>query len=111
VNKKLNELISGFREKKPKWISLQNLIFVVVILAFVIIIIWSEPLSYYFQSGDGQQVSAVLTSTTLPGTPTPLPEEYLTSSQQTNGIISGAIIILVAIIAGTAAILIRDRDK
>jgi len=111
VNKKLNDLIIGFREKKPRWLNLQNLVFVVVIIAFIVIIIWSEPISFYFQSRDGQEVETAVTPTTLPGTPTLLSEEYFASSQQTNGIISGAVIILVAILAGTAAILIRDRGK
>lgn len=96
---------------KPKWLNLQNLIFVVVILAFVVIVVWSESLSVYFQTRGELQSAALLTPTTLAGTPTPLPEEWLSSPQQTNGIISGAIIILAAIIAGTAAILIRDRGK
>jgi len=97
-------------EKKPNWLNLRNLVFVVVILAFVVIVIWSDSLSEYFQARNSiEEVPA--TATTLPGTPTPLPEEWLTSAQQTNGIISGAIIILIAILAGTAAILIRDRER
>lgn len=96
---------------KPKWLNLQNLIFVVVILAFVVIVVWSESLSVYFQARGDTPITVMLTPTTLAGTPTPLPEEWLSSPQQTNGIISGAIIILAAIVAGTAAILIRDRGK
>lgn len=111
MSKNTRELLKRFREKKPKWLNLQNFVFVVVILAFIVIVIWSESLSIYFQGSNEQPDIVAFTPTTLFGTPTPLPEEYLSSAQQTNGIVSGALIILIAILAGTAAILIRDREK
>jgi len=98
-------------EKKPKWLNVQNLVFVVVFIAFIVIVVWSESLSIYFQRNNGDLDTFVFTPTTLFGTPTPLPEEYLSSAQQTNGVVSGALIILIAILAGTAAILIRDRER
>lgn len=98
-------------EKKPQWLNVQNVVFVIVIAAFAVIVIWSESLSIYFQGESGDPNVFVFTPTTLFGTPTPLPDDYLTSPQQTNGIVFGALIILVAILAGTAAILIRDREK
>lgn len=111
MNEKLKNILGKIRQRKPKWLNLQNFVFVVVILAFIVIVIWSESLSIYFQGSSDQTGVAAFTPTTLFGTPTPLPEEYLSSAQQTNGIVSGALIILVAILAGTAAILIRDREK
>jgi hypothetical protein len=98
-------------KNKPKWLNVQNVVFIIVIVAFIVIVIWSESLSIYFQGESGDPNALIATPTTLFGTPTPLPEEYLTSAQQTNGIVFGALIILIAIMAGTAAILIRDRDK
>ncbi len=113
--KKVNKENGGFLKKildiKPKWLNLQNFVFIIVILAFVVIVIWSESLSMFFQSHNGQTNDLIFTATTLPGTPTPLPEEWISSAQQTNGVVSGAIIILIAILAGTAVILIRDREK
>ena len=106
------EFVKKINQRKPKWINLRNFIFVIVIFAFIVIVIWSESLSVYFQGNIDPQPGVVeITPTTLPGTPTPLPEEYLSSAQQTNGVVSGALIILIAILAGTAAILIRDREK
>ena len=111
MNKIKDGVIEKIRKNKPKWFNLQNFVFVVVILAFIVIVLWSESLSIYFQGTSEGTGVIVFTPTTLFGTPTPLPEEYLSSAQQTNGIVSGALIILVAILAGTAAILIRDREK
>lgn len=107
----LRKRIKQINEKKPKWLNLQNFVFLVVIVAFIVIVIWSESLSIYFQGKNSEPNAFVFTPTTLFGTPTPLPEEYLSSAQQTNGIVSGALIILIAILAGSAAILIRDREK
>ena len=97
------------RKKLPNWINLPNLIFLTVIIAFVIIVIWSESISQYFQTVDPRDSGITATPTTLFGTPTPLPAEWLSSAEQTNGILLGAIIILVTILAGTAVIFIRDR--
>lgn len=108
---KFRNYFKHLMENKPKWLNVQNVVFIIVIVAFIVIVIWSESLSIYFQGESGNPNAFVVTPTTLFGTPTPLPEDYLTSAQQTNGIVFGALIILIAIMAGTAAILIRDRDK
>jgi hypothetical protein len=99
------------RKTLPSWVNLQNLLFTSVILAFIIIIIWSEDISHFFEAIRLSDVQTTLTPTILPGTPTPLPPEWLASAQQTNGIIVGAVIIVMLIIAGTMAIILRDRAK
>jgi hypothetical protein len=99
------------RNKLPSWVNLQNLVFTSVILAFIIIILWSEDISHFFESIRLSDVQTSTTPTILPGTPTPLPPEWLASAQQTNGIIVGAVIIVLLIIAGTLAIIVRDRAK
>ncbi|MBP6086704.1 MAG: hypothetical protein KA449_00675 [Pelolinea sp.] len=107
--------IEGFkaevRKQIPRWINRQNLIFLIVIAVFVVIILWSDDISHYFENIRIQEVQLTLTPTVLPGTPTPLPAEWLTSSEQTNGIVFGALIILILIIASTVIILIRDRHQ
>lgn len=107
--------LDGFREKMrkrlPRSINLQNLIFLTVIIAFAIIVIWSEDISLFFENVRLQDVRVTSTPTVLPGTPTPLPAEWLSSAEQTNGIVFGALIILMAILAGAAAIIIRDRHQ
>ena len=95
----------------PTWLNFQNLLFLIVILVFLVIIIWSDPLSQYLQQSDVDSNEILITSTTLPGTPTPLPEEWTTSSEQTDGVIMGAVVIIIAITAGAAVILLRDREK
>lgn len=110
MKKRFLDFYRRIKEKKPAWLNLQNLVFMIVILAFLIIVIWSDSLSVYFQQRDTDSMDVFFTATTLPGTPTPLPEEWLSSAEQTNGVISGAIIIIIAIAAGTMAILIRDRE-
>ena len=110
MKKYLQEFIDCMHKKLPKWMNFQNLIFFIVILAFIIIVLWSEPLSHFFEEKQSVDVVSTATSTILPGTQTPLPEEWIRSAEQTNGVILGAIIIILTVVAGTAAILIRDRD-
>ena len=107
---RLRKFIDKVRGRVPGWVNLKNLVFLVVILAFVIIVIWSESLSHFIGGRELRSTVTTSTPTILPGTPTPLPEEWLMSTDQTNGIILGAIIILLAIVAGTVVILMRDRD-
>jgi hypothetical protein len=108
---KLEEFRARLRKRLPRWINLQNLIFISVIMAFIIIVAWSEDISQFFESVRFQDVRMTATPTVLPGTPTPLPAEWLTSAEQTNGIVFGAVIILVAILAGVAAIVLLDRNQ
>ena len=109
MKKDLNEFIDRVRNKLPKWMNFQNLIFLIVILAFIIIL-WSEPLSYFFKGEQPIDATSTAAPTILPDILTSLPEEWIRSAEQTNGVILGAIIIILAVVAGTAVILIRDRD-
>jgi len=81
-----------------------------VIIIFTVSVIWSESISHLFIGLDIHDKNLVPTSTTMPGTPTPLPAEYLTNPEQTNGILLGVMILGVIIIAGTIGILVRDRS-
>ena len=110
MKNKLLSLYARMRKKFPDWLNAQNIVFVSVITAFFIIVLWSEPLSHLLKDPEPIAGGVSPTATTLFGTPTPLPEEWLRSAEQTNGIVLGAIIIILAIVAGTAAILVRDRD-
>jgi hypothetical protein len=107
----LQTIRKNLRKKLPRWINLQNLVFSSVIIAFIIIIIWSEDISHFVEAIRLNDVQAIPIPSILPGTPTPLPDEWLTSAQQTNGIIFGAVIIILLIIAGTVGIIIRDNTK
>ena len=107
----LQSLRNNLGKKLPSWVNLQNLVFTSVILAFIIIIIWSEDISHFFEAIRLSDVQITVTPTILPGTPTPLPAEWLASAQQTNGIIFGAVIIVILIIAGTVGIILRDNAK
>jgi len=111
MKKDLHKFIDRIRNKLPKWMNFHNLIFLIVILAFIIIL-WSEPLSYFFEGEQSIDVAFTAAPTMLPDIDilTSLPEEWIRSAEQTNGVILGAIIIILAVVAGTAIILIRDRD-
>ena len=111
MKKNLQSIRAYLRKKLPGWINLQNLVFASVIIAFIIIIIWSDDISHFFEAIRLNDVQTSPTPSILPGTPTPLPAEWLASAQQTNGIIFGAVIIVLLIIAGTAGIIIRDSSK
>lgn len=107
----LEELRANLRKRLPRWINLQNIIFITVIMAFIIIVGWSEDISQFFESVRLQDVRVTATPTVLPGTPTPLPAEWLSSAEQTNGIVLGAVIILGVIMAGVAVTVILDRNQ
>lgn len=111
MKREMKKIIDRFRKNVPSWANLQNLVFFIVIFAFVVIVIWSESISYYISGAQPVDTAITITPEILPGTPTPLPEEWIRSAHQTNGIISGAVIIIITIIAGTTAILLRDRDQ
>lgn len=110
MKKDLPEFTDRIHKKLPKLMNFQNLIFLIVILAFIIIVLWSESLSHFFADEQSADMILTTTPTALPWIPTSLSEEWIRSAEQTNGVILGAIIIILAVVAGTAAILIRDRD-
>lgn len=106
----INEFRKKMRKRLPRWINLQNLIFFAVIAAFAIIVVWSESISMIFQDASPQELGITATPTTLFGTPTPLPAEWLASAEQTNGILIGGVIVILTIILGAGAIYIRDKS-
>lgn len=99
------------RKYLPDWVNFQNLIFVTVIAAFVIIVLWSESISNFFQAKNIENLAITRTPTILPGTPTPVPAEFLTSAEQTNGILFGAALILFSILVGTVVMILRDISQ
>jgi len=80
------KFVERLRKKLPGWMNFQNLIFFIVILAFIIIVIWSEPLSHFFEEKQSADMVITACPTILPGTPTPLSEEWVRSAEQTNGV-------------------------
>jgi hypothetical protein len=108
---KSNQTTLKTKPSKPgfQW-NFQNLIFIGVLVIFSVSVIWSDSISRLFSGFDLQDKNLIPTPTTLFGTPTPLPAEYFTSSDQTNGILLGVIVLGVIIIIGTIGILIRDRS-
>lgn len=99
--------------KPPKvhfeW-NVQNIIFILVVVIFAVSVIWSEPISHIFTGIDIKDRTAITPSaTTLPGTPTPLPAEYLANSDQTSGILLGVVVLAIIIIVGTLGVIIRNR--
>lgn len=111
TEEKIRSIRKKLRKILPDWMNFQNLIFITVIVAFTIIVLWSESISKHFQSSPLEGVLATLTPTILPGTPTPVPAEFLTSAEQTNGVLIGAIIILFSILVGTIVMVLRDISQ
>lgn len=111
LNEKTRALRKKLRKILPDWVNFQNFIFITVIMAFTIIVIWSESISKNFASDALEEGFVTSTPTILPGTPTPVPAELLTSAEQTNGILFGAIIILFTILVGTLVMALRDYSK
>ncbi len=90
--------------------NLQNFIFILVVVIFAVSVIWSEPISHLFTGLNiTDKVAITPSATTLPGTPTPLPAEYLSEPNQTSGILLGVVLLSVIIIAGTLGVIFRSR--
>jgi hypothetical protein len=108
---KSNKTTTKTKSSKPgfQW-NFQNLIFISVLVIFAVIVIWSDSISHLFSGFNLQDKNLIPSPTILPGTPTSLPAEYISSSEQTNGILLGVMILGVIIIAGTIGILLRDRS-
>jgi hypothetical protein len=102
------------KEGKPprvhfEW-NIQNIIFILVVVIFAVSVIWSEPISHIFTGIEiKDSVGVTPSATTLPGTPTPLPVEYIASPDQTSGILLGVVVLVIIIIAGTLGVMFRSR--
>ncbi|MDK2980395.1 MAG: hypothetical protein PWQ55_742 [Chloroflexota bacterium] len=107
LEERLRAIRKGLRKFLPNWINFQNFIFVTVILSFIAIVIWSETWARDLED----MGLAIATPTAMPGNATPLPLELISSPEQTNGILLGAIVILFAIVVGTLVMVIRDMTK
>ena len=90
--------------------NFQNIVFLAVVVIFAVSLIWSESISHLFGGINLQDANPLPTPTTLWGTPTPLPADYFSNSEQTNGVLLGAVVLGLIIIAGTIGILVRDRS-
>lgn len=91
--------------------NIQNIIFILVVVIFAVSVIWSEPISHIFTGIDiRDRVGVTPSATTLPGTPTPLPAEYIANPDQTSGILSGVVILAIIIIGGTLGVMLRNRS-
>ena len=91
-------------------LNFQNLAFVLVIVIFLVSTIWGESISHIFTGVQIEDGIITPTPKILPGTPTPLPAEYLTSPDQVNGIFLGVIVIAVIVLGGTLGVLLRDKS-
>lgn len=88
------------RFKKPAWMTWQSVLVIGVILFFIVVMIWSEPLGKLVVSATHTPSHATPTPTVQPGTPTPIPEELRETPVQTNGIILGSVILVLIIVIG-----------
>jgi len=91
------------------WLTAQNIIFVLVISIFLISVIWSKPLGNLFSRIPFEEREITIIPTTLPGTPTRMPAEYYTNVEMLTGVILGVVILVLIVVIGTFAILLRDR--
>ena len=82
-----------------RWIVLLVILFLIIILA------WPNP-----ASGAAPHQNATITpEITL--TPTPIPVEFLSTPDQTSGIICGSAFIVLIIVGGTVGVLRRKNGK
>jgi hypothetical protein len=99
--------------KLPGWLTWQSFLVILVIVLFVVVMIWSEPLAKIISPRATATSSIIrITPTVKPGTPTPIPEELLESDTQTNGIILGAVIlVLIVVIGAVSRMIFHGRNR
>lgn len=98
-----------FHQNVPAWLDLRIIAIVVLLAIFGLSMYYSEPLQ-------GIQKTATATALTTPappgGTPgvkipTPLPAEWVNNYKMANGIILGAVILVLIVIGGTLGAIAR----
>jgi hypothetical protein len=99
------------RLKKPGWLTWQSFLVIAVVVFFVVVMIWSEPLGKLFAPATKTPSTIRFTPTVKPGTPTPIPAELLESATQTNGIILGSVILVLIIVIGAVSRMLIHRNK
>ena len=79
-------------------------ILLLIALLLLIIFAWSAPAS-------GANLAQVTAPTATLGAPNPtaIPKEYLESTEQTNGILCGSVVLVLIIIGGTLGVLRRKN--
>jgi hypothetical protein len=82
-----------------RWILLLVIIFMLIILA------WPDPAS------GATLHQAVTASPVITPTPSAIPAEFLSSADQTSGIICGAAFIVLIIVGGTVGVLRRNSRR
>lgn len=94
--------------KVPGWLNFQSLILILVLVIFLSIFLWSDPIANLILPPTATSARMLLTPTILPGTPTPLPPEYI-QTDQTNSVVLGGIVLVLIVIGGTLSIIMRKR--
>ena len=81
-----------------KWFNAQTLVVFLATLVFLAVLIGTMPFSTFGKNSAAFQVTPTADPSGAP-TPTPLPEEFLTNSQQTIGVtLAGAVLVLIVVI-------------
>jgi hypothetical protein len=81
-----------------RWIML------LVLLLLLIILTWPDPAS----GAAVHQAATISPAATL--TPTLIPEKYLSTTEQTSGIICGSAVLVLIIVGGTVGVLRRNNS-
>jgi hypothetical protein len=88
----------------------QILIMALIGLLFLVMLVWSEPFSDLYLHPHLTATQPAITATPLPpGEPTPLPEKYIQTNEQTNTIIFGATLLVLIITGGTLSFILRKQ--
>jgi hypothetical protein len=89
----------------PQKLDLRWIILLIVIL-LIIILVWPDPASGAYL---GQKETSTATLKPVP-TSTLIPPEYLETTDQTNGIICGSVVLVLIIVGGTLGVLRLKND-
>ncbi len=109
---KLRQIWQRIRQKikLPGWLTIQVVIVAAVALLFISMMIWNESIVSLFIKPTSTPMAITISPAVQPGTPTPLPGEWAESSQQTNGIIFGSIIMVLIIVISVVSMMLRKRN-
>jgi hypothetical protein len=88
----------------PTWLDLRILAIPVLIALFLLAMSWSEPLPRLDTAATALKTTATHVPSNAAGhgqTPTPIPEAWVKNGQMSNGIVLGAVILVMIVIGGT----------
>ncbi len=104
--KPIKEIIQNILDRpKPAWLNQQMVLIILVLLVLFTTLAWSKPITHNLfpdNSLQSLQITPTVGSRTPPTpSPSPLPQEWIQNSENTNDIVLVGVLLVLIVIGGT----------